>query len=110
MAFFCANLEGLFTKILKISCTKNSQIFLDALFFLPKSQIIDTHFTTVPVVYGVLIINNFEAGNSQGQRNVEVEVAIQCTSHVSIYLMVKIMAIPPKEFQVHGYKIRKMFA
>ena len=47
MAFFCANLEGSLTKILKISGTTNSQIFLDALFFLPKSQIIDTHFTTV---------------------------------------------------------------
>ena len=34
-------------KYLQLSCTKNSQIFLDALFFLPKSQIIDTHFTTV---------------------------------------------------------------
>ena len=47
MAFFCANLEGSLTKIQKISGTTNSQIFLDALFFLPKSQIIDTHFTTV---------------------------------------------------------------
>ena len=47
MAFFCANLEGSLTKILKISGTTNFQIFLDALFFLPKSQIIDTHFTTV---------------------------------------------------------------
>ena len=32
-----------FSKILNISCTKNSQIFLGALFFLPKSQIIDTY-------------------------------------------------------------------
>ena len=42
MAFFCANLEGSLTKIQKIFGTTNSQIFLDALFFLPKSQIIDT--------------------------------------------------------------------
>ena len=51
MAFFCANLEGSLTKILKISGTTNSQIFLDALFFLPKSQIIDTYFTTVQMKY-----------------------------------------------------------
>ena len=47
MAILCANLEGSLTKIQKISGTTNSQIFLDALFFLPKSQINDTHFTTV---------------------------------------------------------------
>ena len=47
MAVFCANLVGLLTKILKISGTINSQIFYVALFFLPNSQIIDTHFTTV---------------------------------------------------------------
>ena len=47
MAVFCANLDSLLTKILEISGTTNSQIFLDALLFLPNSQIIDTHFTTV---------------------------------------------------------------
>ena len=40
MAFFCANLEGLVTKILKISGTKNSQIFLGFEFYEVKKNVI----------------------------------------------------------------------